>query len=152
MPFAPVCFWAFQTRGTFWAIFKIFPWSPLCSFKENAGFWWPCKNCHNLAIGALLEPPFCFKIFSSLCPLGAYYLESNAICTSVLLGLSNEVYFLKDFWKSFIGPTFALFKKIRGLSDLAKIVITWTFGHFCIRCLRPNLVQSLHFKCILIRG
>ena len=38
MFFAPECFWAFQTRATFWAVFKKnFPWSPLCFFSENAG-------------------------------------------------------------------------------------------------------------------
>ena len=51
-----------------------------------------------------------------------------------------------------IAPSFALFKKMRVLSDLAKTVITWAFGHFWSRCLRPNVVQSLHFKSILIRG
>ena len=60
------------------------------------------------------------------------------------MGLSNEGYFLGDFWKISIGPPFALFKKMRVLGDLAKIVVTWPFGHFSSRCLRKNLVQSLH--------
>ena len=56
------------------------------------------------------------------------------------------------FWKISIGPPFALFKKIRVLGDLAKIVVTSPFGHFCSRCLRLNLLQFSHFKSILIRG
>ena len=68
------------------------------------------------------------------------------------MGLSNEGYFLGDFLKISLGPPFALFQKMRVLGDLAKIVVTWPFGHFSSRCLRENLVQSLHFKCILIRG
>ena len=37
---------------------------------------------------------------------------------------------MDDVLKISIGPPFALFKKIGGLSDLAKIVITWPFGTF----------------------
>ena len=70
----------------------------------------------------------------------------------MFLRLSNEGYFLGVFLKISLGPLFALFKKMRVLSELAKIVITWPFGQFWCRCLRPNLVQCLHFKCILIRG
>ena len=66
--------------------------------------------------------------------------------------LLNEGYFLGDFLKISLGPPFPLFKKMRVLSELAKIVITWPFGQFWSRRLRPNLVQSLLFKCILIRG
>ena len=76
MPFAPECFWAFQTRATFWAI-----------FLKNA-----------------LVPPV------------------------------------------------ALIQKMRVLRDLAKIAITWPFGHFWNCCLRQNLFQSLHFKSTLTRG
>ena len=92
---------------------KSFPWFPLCTFPENAGFGWPCQNCHNLVIRELLEPLFCFKIFSSACTLNAYYLEDNAVCASLLLGISNEAYSLGYFWKIFLGPPFALFKKMR---------------------------------------
>ena len=140
-------------RGLFLGRFlKNFPWSPLCTFSENAGFGWPCKNCNNLAIRALFGAAFCAKIFSSLCTLSAYYLDDNSICARVLLGLSNEGYFLGDFWKISLGPPFALFQKMQVLGDLAKIAITWQFGYFWIRCLRQNPFQSLHFKSILIRG
>ena len=70
----------------------------------------------------------------------------------MLLGLSNEVYFLGDFWNISLGPRFALFEKIRVLCDLSKIATTSPFGHFWSRCLRQNLLQSLHFNWILIRG
>ena len=45
------------------------------------------------------------------------------------LGLSNEGYFLADFLKISFGPPFALLRKMRVLGDLAKIAITWPFGH-----------------------
>ena len=105
IPFAPECFWAFQMRAFFWT---------LCTFSENAGFGWPCLNCHNLTIRALLEPLVCLKIFSSLCSLSAYKLENNAICARVLLGLSNEGYFLGDFWKISLGPPFCPFPENSG--------------------------------------
>ena len=91
-------------------------------------------------------------MFSSLCTLNSYYLEDSAICASVLLGLWNEGYFLGDFWKISLGPPFALFEKMRILGDLARIAITWPFVHFWFRLLRQNLLQCLHFKCILNRG
>ena len=50
------------------------------------------------------------------------------------------------------GAPFALFQKKQIVGDLAKIAITWPFGHFGNRCLRQNLVQSLHFKWMLITG
>ena len=55
-PFPQDSSWAFQRRATFWAFLRNFHWSPFCTFSENAGFGWPCKNCHNLAIRVLLEP------------------------------------------------------------------------------------------------
>ena len=48
----------------------------------------------------------------------------------MLLGLLIEVNFLGDFLKISLGPPFALFHKMRVLGDLAKVVITWLFGHF----------------------
>ena len=74
-----------------------------------------------------------------------------AICTRVLLSLLGESIFLGDFLKSSFGPPFALFQKMRVLNDLAKIAITWPFGHFWSRCLRQKVLQCFHFKCILIR-
>ena len=68
----------------------------------------------------------------------------------MLLGLSNEVYFLDDFWKISLGRRFAFFRKMRVLSDLAKVAITWLFRNFWSRCLLLNLVQSLQIKCILL--
>ena len=54
----------------------------------------------------------------------------NATYGRVLLGLLNEGYFFGDFWKISLGPPFALFQKMRVLGDLARIAITWPFGHF----------------------
>ena len=45
------------------------------------------------------------------------------------MGLSNEGYFLGDFRNFSLGSPFALFQKMRVLGDLAKIAITWPFGH-----------------------
>ena len=70
----------------------------------------------------------------------------------MLLGLSKEGYFLGDFLKISLGPLLALYQKMRVLGDLAIIAITWPFGHLWSRCLRLNVLQSLLFKCILIRG
>ena len=140
-----------------WGLFfgrslKNFSSSPLCTFSENAGFGWPCLNCHILAIRALLEPLVCFKIFSRLCSLSAYKLENNAICARVLLGFSNEGYVLGNFWEISLGPRLPLFQKMLVLGDLAIIAITCPFGHFWSRCLRKNFFQSLQFKCILIKA
>ena len=48
----------------------------------------------------------------------------------MLLGLFKEAIFLGDFRKISLGPPLALFEKMRLLGDLAKITITWPFGHF----------------------
>ena len=58
MPSPPECFMLFKRELLFGRFLKNFPLSPLCTFSENAGFGWPCENCHNLIIRALLEPPF----------------------------------------------------------------------------------------------
>ena len=97
MPFAQVCFWAIQTRVTFWAIFeKFFLVLPL-HFLRKWGFRVTLQKlpylCHSGTFGAA----FWAKIFSSLCTLSAYQLRDNAICARVLLGLSNEGYFQGDF-------------------------------------------------------
>ena len=73
MPFAPECFWAFQGGHLFGRFFKNFSWSPLCTFLENAGFGWPCENCCNLAIRALLEPLYAPKS----CPVFALLLQTS---------------------------------------------------------------------------
>ena len=68
------------------------------------------------------------------------------------MGLFSEGIFLGDFRKISLGPPFALFQKMGLLGDIAKIAITWPFGHVWSGCLRLNLLQSLQFKFILIRG
>ena len=68
------------------------------------------------------------------------------------MGLFSEGILLADFFKISLDPPFALFQKMRVLGDLAKIAITWPFGHFWSRCLRLNRLKSLHFKRILNKG
>ena len=64
------------------------------------------------------------------------------MCARVLTGLSSESYFFGDFLKISLGPTFVLFQKMRVLGDLAKITITWPFGHFApLFC--PKIFSSL---------
>ena len=139
-------------RGLLFGRFlKNFPWSPLCTFSENAGFGWPRENCNNLAITELLKRFFAPKSFP-VCTLRVLQLEDNAICATVLLGLSNRGYFFGDFWKTFLFPHLALFQKMRVLGDLAKRTITWPLRNVLSRWLRQNLLQFFHFKCILIRG
>ena len=70
----------------------------------------------------------------------------------MLLGLLIVDNVLGDFKKISLVPSFARFQKIRVLRDVAKITITWQFGHFWSHFLRQNLFQSLQFKRILIRG
>ena len=151
MPFAPDCFCAFQTRATFWAIFEKFPLVPLCSFFRKCGFWVTLPKFPKLSHSGSFGAAFCAKIFLSPCIMSGYNLEDNDICARELLAHLSEGYFLGDFWKTSLGLPFALFLKMRVLGDLPKIAITWPFGHFLSRCVRLNLLQSLHFKCILIR-
>ena len=68
------------------------------------------------------------------------------------MGLSNEGYFLGDFRKISLGHPFALFQKMRVLGDLAKIAITWPFRYFWSRLAPQNLLRSLQYKWIEIRG
>ena len=56
------------------------------------------------------------------------------------------------FLKNFLWSPLCTFSENAGLGDLAKIAITWPFGHFWSRCLHQNVFQSLHFKCMLIKG
>ena len=51
-------FWRFQRGHPFGRFLKNFPWSPFCTFSEDAGFGSPCENRNNLAIRALLKPLF----------------------------------------------------------------------------------------------
>ena len=115
MPFAPECFWAFETRATFWAIFwKIFLAPPFALFSEKAGFGWPCLNCDNWAIRALLDP-FSAPESSPVFSLEVHTNYSRKpFAFRVLLGLSREGYFLGDFWKISLGPPFVLFQKSAG--------------------------------------
>ena len=82
-------------------------------------------------------------MFSSVCTLNASKLEDNAICASVLLGLSNEGYFLADFLKISLGPLFALLRKMRVLCDLGDLAITWPFG----RSLKPHFAPKSFPLC-----
>ena len=119
MAFVLECFGAFQTRATFMAIFQKFPLVPHLYFFRKCGFW--------VTLPKLPK-------------------EDNVFCARVLLGISKEVYFLGDLWKISLGPPFAFFQKMRVLGDVAKIVITWSFGTLWSFFLRQTLLQSLHYK------
>ena len=67
-------------------------------------------------------------------------LEDNTVGVRVIMGLLSEGYLLGDFLKISLGPPFALFQKMWVLGDLAKIAITWLFGHFWRRLLHQNLL------------
>ena len=62
------------------------------------------------------------------------------------LGLLSEGIFLGDFSKISLGPPFALFDKMRVLGDLAKIAITWPFGHFWSRFFAPKSSPVFGFE------
>ena len=49
------------------------------------------------------------------------------------------------FLKNFSWSPLCTFLEDAGLGDLAKIAITWPFGHFWSRLMHQNLAQSLHF-------
>ena len=49
------------------------------------------------------------------------------------------------------GRNFAEFQKTRAERLLGKFAIAGLHGHFGSRGLQQNVVQSWHFKCILIR-
>ena len=58
----------------------------------------------------------------------------------------------EQFLKHFPWSPLCTFLENAGLGYLAKIAITWPFGHFWSRLMRQNLFQSLHVKSILIEG
>ena len=68
----------------------------------------------------------------------------------MLLTLPNEGFFLGDFLKNSFAPPFAVFQKMRVFGDLAKIAITWLFGHVWSNCLRQILLHFFDIKNILI--
>ena len=152
MFFAPECFWAFQTRATFWAIFEKFPLvPPLLFFQKMRVLGDVAKIVITWSFGTFWS---CFLPQSLLQSLHYKWiqLEDNDICARVLLAFWSEGYFSGDFWKTSLGLPFVLFLKMQVLGDLPKSTITSPFGPFLSRCLRLNLLQSLHFKRILIRG
>ena len=73
---------------------KNFPWSLLCTFSENAGFWVTLQKLPQLGYSRSFGANVCVKIFSCLCTLRAFLLEDNAICARVLL---SQGYFLGVF-------------------------------------------------------
>ena len=97
MPFAQVCFWAFQRRSTFWKIFEKFSLVPPFLFFRKCGFSMTSRKLPKLGHSGTFRAAVCAKMVSSVCTLNAYKLEDNAIFASVLWDLSNEGYFLGDF-------------------------------------------------------
>ena len=69
----------------------------------------------------------------------------------MMWGLLNEGYFSGDFLKTYLGPPFPLFQKLRAFGDLPKIAISWLFGLFEAAFLLQNLLRRLPLKCMLIR-
>ena len=96
MPFAPVCFGAFQTRVTFWAIFKNFPGPPFALLQKKRVLGDLAKIAITWPLGTF-RAALCANIFSSLCSISGYKLEDNDVFARVLLGLLNEGIFLGDF-------------------------------------------------------
>ena len=134
--------------SNFW---KVFPRPPFTLFFRKCGFGLPGENCHNLAIQTLLEPPYAPK--SS--PVFARWEHANwrimPFVPECFLRF-KEARILGRFLKHFLWSPLCTFSENAGfgwpwdnLNDLA-IRAFWS------RCLRQNLLQSLHFKCILIGG
>ena len=51
-----------------------------------------------------------------------------------------------------LGPPFEEFQKMADFGVFANLAIARNCGHFCSRGFKQNVVQWLHFKCILING
>ena len=60
--------------------------------------------------------------------------------------LLNEGYFSDGFLKTYLGPPFALFQKLRAFGDLPKIAITWLFGLIGSRFFTPKSSPMFAFK------
>ena len=134
--------------GDFWKS----PLVPPLHFLRKCWFW---VTLQKIAItwpfGHVWSPCLRQNHFQSLqvkCVLiRGYYHLREATYAFFKRGLLFE-HFLKNFpWS-----TLCTFLENAGLGDLAKIAITWPFGHFWSRLMRQNLVQSLHVKSILIKG
>ena len=65
-------------------------------------------------------------------------MEDNAICARVLLSPFKREHLFGRFLNNFPWSPFALFQKMWVLGDLAKIAITWPFGHFGSRFFAPK--------------
>ena len=88
---------------------KNFSLVPPLHFFRKCGFWVTLRKLPYLGYSGSFAAAFCAKLFFSLCIISGYNLEDSDICTRVLLGLSNEGYFLGDFLKVSLGPPFPLF-------------------------------------------
>ena len=145
-------FRSFKRRLLFGRFLKNFSWSPLCTFSENAGFGWPCGNWYNSAIRAVLETVFSPKIFFSLWNFSAFYLEDNAICASAFRPFKRGLLFGR-FLKNFPWSPLCTYSENAGFGWPYKnchnlaiwALLEPSFSH-------QKLFQSLHFKCIQIRG
>ena len=131
--------WGLLSEGNFRCDFwKISFGPPFALFYKIRVLGDPAKIAKTWSFGHFWSRFFGPKIFSGLCPLSAYYLEDNAICARLLLGLFSEGIFLGDFWKISLRPHFAVFWKMQVLGDLAKIAITWPLGDFRSRFIAPK--------------
>ena len=143
MPFAPECSWPFEARATLWPIFEKFRLVP------PAGFGWAFDNCHNLAIRALLKPLLAPKSSPVLALWVHNIYRIILFAQECFSAYQTRFTFWTIFEKFLLVSPFGLFQKMRVLNDLAKIAITWPFGHVWSRCLRQNVLQCLHIfrKC-----
>ena len=160
MPFAPECSWPFEARATLWPIFEKFRLVP------PAGFGWAFDNCHNLAIRALLKPLLAPKS-SPVLALWVHNIYRIILfaqeCFSAFQTRFTFWTIFEKFWKCRFWMTsqklpllghsgtfgaavcakmfssVCTFSENVGLGDLAKIAITWLFGHFWSRLLHQNL-------------
>ena len=146
------CFWAFQTRATFWAIFEKFLLvSPLHFFRKcwfwvtlqkiaitwRSGHFWSCCLRQNQ--------------FQSL-HVNRVLIRGQCHLRQTTYGFFKRGLLFGQFLKNFSWSPLCPFSENARLGDLAKIAITWPFGYFWSRLMRQNLFQSLHVKSILIEG
>ena len=95
MPFTPESLWAFSARASFWAIFEKFSLvPPLHVFRKMRVL----GDLAKIAITWSFGKFWCRFFAPKSSPVFALQVQrDNAICASVLLGLSIEVFFLEDF-------------------------------------------------------
>ena len=133
MPFASECFWAFQTRATFWAIFEKFPLVPSLYFfykmrvlgdLGKIAITWPFPHFWSRCLRQNLLQLFHFK---RILNTGECLLHQSAIEPF------KQAHLFWRLLKNFFWSPLCSFSENEGLGVLAKIAITWPFGQFWSR-------------------